>query len=51
MLDRALQRQILDLLRGHYPRGAFQSATLSLVTNKAPQTLQYLEEHGLCKSV
>lgn len=28
----------------------FQSATLSLVTNKAPQTLQYLEEHGLCKS-
>ena len=50
MLDRALQRQILDLLRAHYPRGAVPVCDLDLSEEQAAANLRYLEEHGLCES-
>jgi hypothetical protein len=50
MLDRALQRQILELLRGHYPRGAIPVRDLELSEEQAAANLRYLEEHGLCES-
>ena len=50
MLDRALQRQILDLLRTHYPRGAIPLRDLQLSEDQAAANLRYLEEHGLCES-
>ena len=50
MLDRALQRQILELLREHYPRGAIPVRDLELGEERAAANLRYLEEHGLCES-
>jgi hypothetical protein len=50
MLDRAVQRQILELLRDHYPRGTFPVRKLELDMAQAATNLLYLEEHGLCKS-
>ena len=50
MLDRALQRQILELLREHYPRGAIPVRHLELGEEQAAINLGYLEEHGLCES-
>ena len=50
MLDRAVQRQILELLREHYPRGATAANDLKLGNKQAAANLRYLEEHGLCKS-
>jgi hypothetical protein len=50
MLDRALQRQILELLREHYPRGAIPVRDLDLCEEQAAANLRYLEEHGLCES-
>lgn len=50
MLDRAVQRQILELLREHYPHGAIAARELELDTERAATNLRYLEEHGLCKS-
>lgn len=50
MIDRALQRQILELLREHYPRGAIPVRDLELGEEQAAANLRYLEEHGLCKS-
>src|SRR6478672_9982665 len=50
MLDRALQRQILDLLKGHYPRSAIPVRDLDLSEEEAAANLRYLEEHGLCES-
>jgi hypothetical protein len=50
MLDRALQRQILDLLKAHYPRGAIPIRDLELGEEQAAANLRYLEEHGLCHS-
>jgi hypothetical protein len=50
MLDRAVQRQILELLRVHYPHGALPASSLKLDTKQAGANLRYLEEHGLCKS-
>jgi hypothetical protein len=50
MLDRAVQRQNLELLREHYPRGAILTGSLELTEKQAAAHLRYLEEHGLCKS-
>jgi len=50
MLDRSLQRQILELLRDHYPRGAIPVRDLSLSAEQAAANLRYLEDHGLCES-
>jgi hypothetical protein len=50
MLDRAVQRQILELLREHYPRGASLVRELKLDMERAVTNLRYLEEHGLCVS-
>jgi len=50
MLDRALQRQILELLREHYPRGTIPVCDLELGEEQAAANLRYLEEHGLCES-
>jgi hypothetical protein len=50
MLDRAVQRQILELLREHYPRGAIPVRSLELGVEQAATNLRYLEEHGLCES-
>jgi hypothetical protein len=50
MLDRAVQRQILELLRKHYPRTAIPVRELELDREIAATNLRYLEEHGLCKS-
>jgi hypothetical protein len=50
MMDRAVQRQILELLREHYPRSVTAAHDLELGTQQAAANLRYLEEHGLCKS-
>ena len=50
MLDRALQRQILELLREHYPCGTIPVRRLELGEEQAATNLRYLEEHGLCES-
>ncbi len=50
MLNRTLQRQILELLRKHYPRGAIPVSDLGLGEEQAAANLRYLEEHGLCES-
>ena len=50
MLDRAVQRQILELLREHYPRSVTAAHDLNLGAQQAAANLKYLEEHGLCKS-
>jgi hypothetical protein len=50
MLDRAIQRQILELLREHYPDSALPTRELKLDGTQAAANLRYLEEHGLCKS-
>ena len=50
MLDRTLQRQILELLKAHYPRGAIPVRDLKLSDEQAAANLRYLEEHGLCES-
>ena len=50
MLDRAPQRQILELLGAHYPRGAIPVRELHLSAEQAAANLRYLEEHGLCES-
>jgi hypothetical protein len=50
MLDRALQRQILELLRERYPRGTIPVRDLELGEEQTAANLRYLEEHGLCKS-
>ena len=50
MLDRVLQRQILELLREHYPRAAIPVRDLQLGEEQAAANLRYLEEHGLCES-
>ena len=50
MLDRVVQRQILELLGKHYPRGADPVTDLELSKEQAAANLRYLEEHGLCES-
>jgi hypothetical protein len=50
MLDRAIQRQIIELLREHYPDSALPTRELKLDGTQAAANLRYLEEHGLCKS-
>lgn len=50
MLDRTLQRQILELLRHHYPRGAIPVRDLHLSAEQAAANRRYLEEQGLCES-
>ena len=50
MLDRAVQCQILELLREHYPDSALPTRELKLDGTQAAANLRYLEEHGLCKS-
>jgi hypothetical protein len=49
MLDRAVQRQILELLEKRYPHGAVPVQELGLDTVMAAKNLRYLEEHGLCE--
>jgi hypothetical protein len=50
MLDRAVQRQILELLRKHYPLSVHPVRELGLEKGVGAANLCYLEEHGLCKS-
>ena len=50
MLNRAVQRQILELLREQYPHGAIPSRSLKLDAKQAAVNLRYLEGHGLCVS-
>ena len=50
MLDRAVQRQVLELLRKHYPLGVHTVRELGLEGRMVAANLRYLEEHGLCKS-
>jgi hypothetical protein len=47
VLDRKLQRQILEYLRDHYPQSAFHRE-LSLADEPGIANLCYLREHGLC---
>ena len=50
MLDRGLQRQILEFLRARYPRGAIVVRDLDVCEERAAANLRYLEELGLCES-
>jgi hypothetical protein len=50
MLERAVQRQILELLRKHYPFSVHPVRELGLESGVAAANLRYLEEHGLCES-
>jgi hypothetical protein len=47
VLDRKLQRTILECLRAHYPESTGPIHELNL-TDRRQATLMYLREHGLC---
>lgn len=50
LAQRARPRDLLDLLKAHYPRGAIPVRDLQLGEDQAAANLRYLEEHGLCES-
>jgi hypothetical protein len=50
MLDRGLQRRLLEYMREHYPLGCFPADSVEADEAALLFNLAYLEEHGLCEA-